>query len=193
MKRHHSGTPVIREVVGVFVDSDPVHAAVDELVSSGFRREDLGLLAGEYTVRQSLGDYYTQINAFADSADAPNTAFVAKESVGDTVHAYIGSLFFAGTTVAGGAAVASAAVLGGGLLAAITGAAAIGAIGAVLGLIIHESDAEELEEQVEEGHLLLFVRVHDSEQEHRATRILNEHTPIEVKLVTAPAPRSEAG
>jgi outer membrane lipoprotein SlyB len=78
-------------------------------------------------------------------------------------------------------------VLGGALLAAVTGAAAIGAVGAVLALIIHESDAEELEEQVEQGHLLLFVRTRDEALEERAVEILRKHTPIEVKVVSAPA------
>jgi hypothetical protein len=179
-------SPVIREAVGAFVDADIAHDAIDELLASGFKHEEMGLLAGEYTVRQSLGDFYTQTNQYSESADAPNTAFVATESVGDTVHAVIGTLFFAGTTVAAGAAVASAGILGGGLAAAVAGVAAIGAIGGVLGGIIHESDAEELEQQIEEGHLLLFVRARDSALEKRAVGILQKHTPIEVKVVTAP-------
>jgi outer membrane lipoprotein SlyB len=187
MTDRQSATADIREAVGAFVDADKIHEAIDELVASGFRYEELGLLAGEFTVRQSLGDFYTQTNQFSDSPDAPNTAFVAKESVGDTVHAFIGTLFFAGSTVGAGAAVASAGILGGGLLAAVTGVAAIGAVGAVLGLIIRESDAEKLEQQVDEGHLLLFVRTRDEEHEKQAVEILERHTPIEVRVVTAPA------
>ena len=187
MNKQQSHNPVIREAVGVFVDADRIHGAMEELVAAGFRHQELGLLASEFAVRESLGDFYTQTNQFADDADAPNTAFVAKESVGDTVHAYLGSLFFAGTTVAAGAAVASAGVLAGGLLAAVTGAAALGAIGAALALIIRESDAEELEQQVEEGHLVLFVRTKDQAHEKRAAEILQRHTPIEVKVVAAPA------
>lgn len=186
MSDRHSGATEIREAVGAFVDADKVHDAIEELLSAGFHHEELGLLAGEYTVRQSLGEFYTQTNTFSGSADAPNTAFVAKESMGDTVHAYLGSLFFAGSTVAAGAAVATAGILGGGLLAAAAGVAAIGAVGTVLGLIIHESDAEELEQQVEEGHLLLFVRTRDAAHEKQAIEILQRHTPIEVKVVSAP-------
>lgn len=177
----------VREAIGVFVGADQVHAAIDDLLSAGFHQEAFGLLAGQYTVRQSLGEFYEQTNRFSDSAEAPNTAFVARESVGDTVHAYIGSLFFAGTTTAAGAVVASAAVLGGGLLAAVAGAAAIGAVGAAMSLIINQSAAEELEQQVEEGHLLLFVRVADAGQEEKAVEILRAHTPIEVRVLDVPA------
>jgi hypothetical protein len=137
MKASHADDPVVREAVGVFVDAQLVHEAIDELLAAGSKHEELGLLAGEYTVRQSLGDFYTQANKYSEGADAAKTAFVAKESVGDTVHALIGTLFFTGSTVAAGAAVASAGILGGGLLAAVAGAAAIGGVGAVLARIIH--------------------------------------------------------
>jgi hypothetical protein len=177
----------IREVVGAFAGAGSIGEAIDELLAAGFKREELGLLAGEHTVREALGAFYLRTNQSADDPEGPNTAFVARESIGDTVHAYLGSLFYAGTTVAAGAAVASAAVLGGALVAAVTGAAALGAIGAALALIIHESDAEELEEQVEEGHLLLFVRARDDLRAKQAAQILIRHTPIEVKTVNAPA------
>lgn len=51
--------PPIREAVGIFFDTKNLREAIDELVSSGFDRAELGLLAGEYTVKQSLGDLYT--------------------------------------------------------------------------------------------------------------------------------------
>lgn len=176
----------IREAIGVFFDADKLHDAVDELLASGFDHHSLGLLAGEHTVRQSLGDFYEQVNEFADDAEAPRMAFVRKESMGDTMHAWAGALFYAGATTAAGAAVASAGVFGGALLAAATGAVAIGAVGAVLALIIHQSDAEYLEQQVDEGHLLLFVRTHDSDQEQRAMRILEKHSGYDVRIHAVP-------
>ena len=178
----------VREAVGIFFDSKHLHEAVDELESSGFDLADLGLLAGQYTVRQQLGEFYNETNESADRPDGPRTAFVANKSMGDTVHALIGGLFFVGTTVASGAIVASAAVLGGGLLAAAGGAAAIlGLTGGALSLIIHQSDAEYLEEQVDEGHLLLFVRTDDSEREKKAVDILSKHGAFDAKVYQVPA------
>ncbi len=181
------GARTIREAVGIFFDSRHLHEAVDELLVGDFDRSQLGLLAGEYTVKSQLGEFYTQINASANQPRGPSTAFVAAQSVGDTVHAYIGSLFFVGTTVASGAIVASAAVLGGGLLAAVSGAAALGVVGAVLSMIIHQSDAEYLEEQVDEGHLLLFVRTEDAAQESAALDVLSKHGAFDAKIYSAPA------
>src|SRR5690606_18369785 len=105
----------------------------------------------------------------------PRMAFVRKKSIGDTVHAWAGALFFAGATTGAGAVVVSAGVLGGALLAAVSGAAAVGAVGAALALVIHQSDAEYLEQQVDEGHLLLFVRTHGEDEERRALDILSRH------------------
>lgn len=192
MAERGSDKKFVREAVGVFAGGSAVQAAIEELIGAGFDRTALGLLASEYAVRETLGDFYARTNEQADDSEAPNTAFVARKSIGDTVHAYLGSLFFAGTTVASGAVVASLAVLGGSLVAAAAGAAAVGAMAGALALIIRQSDAEHLEEQIDEGHLLLFVRTLDPEHESRAIEILSKHTPIEVEVVTAPAQSTAA-
>lgn len=178
--------PPIREAIGVFFDANTLGAALDELLSSNFTRKDIGLLAGEYTVRDALGHLYTEANESAGDPEGPRVAFVRNESIGDTLHALLGSLFFTGATTAAGAAVVSAAVLGGSLLAATTGAAAIAGIGAALGLIIHQSDAEYLEQQVDEGHLLLFVRTRDAAHEKQALDILSRHSAYDVRVHSVP-------
>lgn len=184
--RSKHGAATVREAVGVFFDSDHLHEAVDELVSSGFRYEDLGMLAGEEAVREKLGEFYKEVNQSAEAAEGPRMAFVAKKSMGDTVHAFLGTLFFAGTTAASGAIVASAAVLGGSLLPAVAGAAAIGLAGGAMAAIIHQGDAEHLEEQLDEGHLLLFVRARNAEEEKKAVEILSRHGGFEARIYEAP-------
>jgi hypothetical protein len=183
------GAAGVRETVGIFFDVDHLKAAIDELVDEGFSRSEIGLLAGEHTVQRALGDFYVRTNEFASSAKAPCTAFVGNESVDDTLHALLGGLFFYGVTTAAGAAVASAAVLGGAALAAVSGVAAVGAAGAAMGLIIHKSDANYLEEQVDEGHLLLFVRTNDVEREQEAIAILSRHGAYDAKVYSVAACR----
>jgi hypothetical protein len=190
MKPSESTEPV-REAVGVFFKADSLEAAIGELLSSGFDDEHVGLLAGEHTVRQDLGHLYTDTNASLGNPEAPRVAFVRNESMGDTVHAWVGGLFFAGATAAGGTAVVSAAVLGGAVLAALAGVAAVGAVGAVLAMIIHQSDAEYLEEQIDEGHVLLFVRTLDPERERLALEILARHSKFDVKVYTVQSPSPE--
>jgi hypothetical protein len=129
---------------------------------------------------------YEDANQSAGDPDGPRLAFVRKGSMGDALHAWLGSLFFAGATTAAGAAVVSAAVLGGSLLAAGAGALALGGIGAALALIIHEGDAEYLEQQVDEGHLLLFVRTRDGAPEKLALEILTRHAAYDARIHSVP-------
>jgi outer membrane lipoprotein SlyB len=86
-----------------------------------------------------------------------------------------------------GAAVATGAIFGGALLAAVAGAVGVGAIGALISGIIHQSDAEYLEEQIDEGHLLLFVRVNDPAQEKLAVAILTRHSGYDARVHEVPA------
>jgi hypothetical protein len=48
-------TTTIREAVGVFHDPASLQEAIDELLSSGFDRAELSLLAGEHAVEEKLG------------------------------------------------------------------------------------------------------------------------------------------
>lgn len=187
MKPSDDATPV-REAVGIFFDARHLHDAIDELEASGFGHHEIGLLAGEHTVRQALGHVYEQANEAAETPDGPRMAFVRKESLGDGFRTWAGGLVFVGATATGGAAVASAGVLGGALTAATAGAAAVGAVSAaVLGLIIRKSDAEHLEEQVDEGHLLLFVRTRTAGHEQKAVEILSKHCGSDVRVHEVPA------
>lgn len=76
-----------------------------------------------------------------------------------------------------------AAVLGGALLAAVAGAAAMGATSGAMSLVIRQNEAEHLEQQVDEGHMLLFVRAPGSAEEARAVDILSRHGAFEARLI----------
>ena len=185
-----SKQPGPREAVGVFMDADDLKRAGQELLKNGFDRTALGILAGKEAVEKSLGDLYVRANAFSAHPDAPHMALVRHESMGATVHAWLGGLSLAGTTALGAVAVASSAVLGGALVAAAAGAATVGSIGMVMRAIIHEDDAEHLQEQVDNGRLLLFARTHTSDEERRATQILSKNNALEAKVYDVPVPSS---
>jgi outer membrane lipoprotein SlyB len=187
MSTRNNDKQPVREVVGIFFDVKHLEATIKDLRASGFEHDQLGLLASEFAVEKSLGELYTRTNKHHDVSHAPATAFVKNNSVGDTFRALEGGLFFTGTTVAMGAAVATGAIFGGALLAAVAGAVGVGAIGALISGIIHQSDAEYLEEQIDEGHLLLFVRVNDPAQEKLAVAILTRHSGYDARVHEVPA------
>lgn len=174
--------PDIHEAVGIFFDSHGLERCIQDLRSAGFTRDEIGMLAGRTTILDKLSHIYEQVNAANASPDAPDVAFVTRESKGDTIHMMAGSLSMLGAAVTGGAVVASAGILGGALAAAVATGAVFSGIGALLAHIIHQSDADYLEEQIEEGHLLLFVRVHTPVEEKVALDILKRDAAFDPKV-----------
>lgn len=179
--------PAIREAVGVFFNPDHLRDALTDLLAQGFGSDELGLLASEQVVARSLGELYARTNENPHSPRAPAIAFVGRESTGNATNTLGGSLFFVGTSGVAGAVVASSAVLGGALLAAIGGVVGVGIVGALATMMIHQSDAEYLQQQVDEGHMLLFVRMADSSREQQAMNILTRHSGVDVKMYVVPA------
>jgi len=168
------------------MDADDLKRAGEELLRTGFDRTRLGILAGKEAVEKSLGDLYVRANAFSKHPDAPHMELVRHESMGATLHAWLGGLSLAGTTALGAVAVASAAVFGGALIAAAAGAATIGSIGVVMSAIIHENDAEHLQQQIDNGRLLLFATTHTADEERLATEILSKNNALEAKVYDVP-------
>ena len=177
--------PTVREAVGIFHNAESLRGAIEALLTSGFTSDEIGLLASEQVVEQSLGDLYVRTNATSDSPDAPAIAFVRREAVGDATRTHSGGLMFVGASGAAGAVVASSALLGGALLPAVGAVVGVGLVGAFVASFIHQSDAEYLQQQVDEGQLLLFVRV-DDDREREALDILQRHSGLDVRIYEVP-------
>ena len=71
------------EVVGVFDDPDTLQAAIDDLLTAGFDRSELSLLAGEEAVEQKLGHAYKKAAEVEDDITLPRAAYVSTEARGD--------------------------------------------------------------------------------------------------------------
>jgi hypothetical protein len=64
----------VREAVGVFNRPEDLQAAIDELLSSGFDRAELSLLASEHAEEEKLGHRYERVSALADEPTDPREA-----------------------------------------------------------------------------------------------------------------------
>jgi outer membrane lipoprotein SlyB len=170
------------EAVGVFHDHDRMVEAVDALMSSGFDRSQFSVLAGGKTVERKLGHRYRKVAELEDNPNVPRKAYVAEESIGDAEGALIGGFLYVGATAATGAVVAT----GGALAAVIAAAAVAGGIGALIGgvlaTLIAENHAIYLQEQLDNGGFLLWVRLRDTDQETKATEILRRHSGEDVHV-----------
>lgn len=174
------------EAVAVFENAETLQAAIDELLSSGFDRAELSLLAGENAVEQKLGHAYRKVEELEDDGSIPRAAYVSTESIGDAEGGLVGGLMYVGATVAAGAVVAT-----GGTLAAVIAAAALAGgagalIGSVLAKLVGDHHAHRIQEQLDHGGLLLWVRTRDETHERRATEILSKHSAHDVHIHALP-------
>lgn len=171
-----------REAVGIFHSPDDFQDAIDELLSSGFHRAELSLLASEAAIVEKLGHRYAKVDVLADDPEVPRAAYVSTEAIGDAEGGIIGGLVYVGATVAAGAVVAS----GGTLLAVIAGVALAGGVGGLIGSVLAkwlgDHHARYLQEQLERGGLLLWVRTRDSAREERAVEILTKYSAKKVHV-----------
>ena len=177
----------IREAVCVFNRPEDLQDAIDELLSSGFHRAELSLLASEHAVEEKLGHRYEKVNALADHPTVPRAAYVSTEAIGDAEGGLIGGLMYVGAVAGAGAIVAS-----GGTLAAIIAATAVaggagGLVGSILAKWLGNHHAHRLQEQLDQGGLLLWVRTWTAEDERRAITVLRKHSGREVHVHALPS------
>jgi hypothetical protein len=173
---------IVREAVAVFDSAETLQAAMDELLSSGFHRSQISLLAREDQIRSKLGRQYRKVQDLQDHPGVPRAAYVSTEAIGDGQGALIGSLAYVGAGVLMGPVAAV-----GGTLAAIASAAAFGGgagalIGTWLAKILGAQHAQRTQEHLAQGGLLLWVRILEAKEEEDALRILRKHEGQSVHL-----------
>jgi hypothetical protein len=167
-------TETVREVVGVFHDQESFLSAIDDLLSAGFDRAELSLLASDEAIEQKLGHAYERVQELEDDGNVPRVAFLDNDSLAEAKTGIIGGLAYVGALAAAIAA-AAAAGSGGGLL----GAWGVRHLG--------EKRAKQLQRQLEHGGLLLWVHIRDAAHETRAIDILKQHGADDVHGHDLPA------
>ncbi len=174
----------VSEAVAVFDDVSELDAAVEDLREAGFAKDAISLLASEDSVIRKLGHRYERVEEMEDEARAPRVVYKTRGSIGESEDVIIGSLTYLPAVVAAGIVVASAGVVA----AAITGTAIGGAlIGTVLARWLDKHHAERLQEQLDRGGLLLWVRTPDPDSQRRALEILTRHSAHDVHIHQLPA------
>lgn len=174
------------EAVGVFDDASTFQAAIDELLSSGFDRAEISLLANEHVIGEKLGHMYRKVEDAEDDTSVPRAAYVSTEAIGDAEGGLIGGLLYVGAVVAAGSIVASGGTLAGAITGAAVAGGAGGLIGSILAKFVGDHHAHYLQEQLDHGGLLLWVRTRDGAHEKRAEEILSKHSAHDVHLHELP-------
>lgn len=181
-------TGSVREAVGVFETAEVLQEAIDDLMSSGFDRAELSLLASESAVDSKLGHKFERVSELEDDASAPRRCYVSTESVGDAEGGLIGGLLYVGAVASAGAVVASGGALATAIAAAAVAGGTGGLIGSILAGLLGEWHAHRVQEQLDRGGVLLWVRTRDADHEQSAVEILKRHTGRDVHVHEVPAP-----
>ena len=180
-----SGAAKVREAVAVFDDVSSLESAVDDLRAAGFAKDQISLLAGHETVEQTLGHMYQRVEEMEDDPAAPRTAFVSGKSMDARENRLLGSLTILPTMIAAGTVVATA----GAVAAAVVATAVAGALlGTVFAHWMDRRHADWLQEQLDRGGILIWVRTPTEEDERRALAVLTRYSAHDVHIHEIPVP-----
>lgn len=177
-----------REAVGVFRDFRSLQAAADELLTAGFDRSALSLLADPETVRRKRGRAFTNVRDAEDDTAAPFRAYAGLDSRFEAEGALIGGIAYVT------AMTAALAIAGHGLSldVHIFWVAVASAVGGVVGLclaqFVEHRYRRYLRSLVAAGGLLLWVRAPDDAHEQHALDILRRHGGSDVHAHDLPVP-----
>ncbi|WP_197460214.1 hypothetical protein [Sphingorhabdus sp. M41] len=180
-------TPTVREAVGVFQSERALQTAVDDLLSHGFDRAELSLLAPVSSVEKELGHSFASVKELEDDAAVPTTAYVSTDVIGDAEGGVFGGFIYVGALATLTAVVASGGAIGAAIIAAAAGGIGGGAIGAILARIIGQHHADYVADQLERGGLLLWIRTWNAADEKHAVEILVDHSGSDVHVHELPA------
>lgn len=173
---------VVREVVGAFRSAEWLEDAITELGSKGWDKSEMSLLAQEGVFQPGIPAHGHDMHQAADEPELKRSPVVEDEDVrqGRTLATSLAAV------VAAFAASGATILTGGGALAAMIGAAAAGggaaAAANTIGRWISGSRSDFLRDQIDQGGILLWVKVQGTAQENEASEILRRHGANDVHV-----------
>ncbi|MBL8687706.1 MAG: hypothetical protein JNL04_01325 [Rhodospirillaceae bacterium] len=178
---------VVREVVGAFRSADWLEDAITDLASSGWDKSEMSLLGQEGVFQPGIPAHGQDMHRAADEPEVKRSPVVEEEDVrqGRTLATSLAAV------IAAFAASGATILTGGGALAAVVGAAAAGGGAAAamntIGRWISGSRSDFLRDQIDQGGILLWVKVQTAAQEAQASEILRRHGATDVHVHEIPA------
>ena len=163
---------LVRVAVGVFCSRSDLELAIDQLLTESFDRADIDVLADIDVVARRWGLATVPTEELGDVPGAPRRALVRRDDARLMTIAVFQLLFLVGAFAGGTIAVA----YGGGVPVPLVAAVVVGTITGLIGVGIARARFRTFEDRIEDalatGGIVVWVRVHDREQESRAPEIL---------------------
>ena len=176
----------VHEAVGTFDDVDSLQAAMDDLQTCGFMRQEISVLADDDVIKHKRGSTYERTEDAADDPSAPRTTFTPNETIGEAegiaiaIPLYIMAVIASGFMIASGSSVIAAVAAG--IFAGITGAA----LGSIFAMRINKHHKQYIQNQIDRGGLLLWVHLRSVKLEKKAMRVLRKNDGHDVHVHEIP-------
>jgi len=172
----------IPEAVGVFGDFDTLQQAIYDLMIAGFSRYDISLLGGRKEMEEKLGSSFWTAKELEDNPKAPRAAFVSEEAMGELEGAIAGGFFFLGSYIAMLAMLNPLSTLAASIAAIAIGGGPAAVLGTLLARRVDQHHRDYYKDQIENGGILVWVRVSDPEKQRLAVQIMKEHSGKDVHV-----------
>ncbi len=179
----HYATPLprttVREAVGLFDSIEALQRALNDLEENGFRREEISVLASEDEVRAKLSAQRPDLHDIMENPATPRAVFIPQEVLREGMASLIGVPLYFGAAMGAlviliNAAVDSArwpVVLFGALIGGLMGAA----IGGAGSLLVRRWWQYNIQRQLNNGGMVVWVNISMPEQEPRAWHVLSRN------------------
>jgi hypothetical protein len=169
-----------RTILALYDDLATAQGAITELVSAGFSRENISIVA-----RDATGEYSRHMALYPAEGMDDHVGPIEGSAFGAAVGALTGALVaLAALVIPGIGPVIAAGPLAAGLAGAATGAIAGGATGGIVGgllnLGVSSDEASYYAEGVRRGGTLVSATVAD-EWANRVQAIMDRHNPVDIQ------------
>jgi hypothetical protein len=165
----------VREAVGVVHSREQLEKLVERLTTSGFDRAAINLMASQDAILRKLGTIYLDPAGAADAPGVPRRKLVMPSDETGLTALIFGTLITIGTMGAALPIVASGGALAAAIVAGVVGGAAAGGIAKVIkDRIVGQSYDVDLENELRQGGLVIFVRVRNPEREAKALSLMRD-------------------
>ena len=185
---HAPQTGGMTEAVGLFDDPLAMERAVEELLTEGFDQYDVSVLGSERVIREQLAHRVIDTAQLADDPEAPRGAYPNPEARTEGRGAIAGMLGYAGAVTAAGLVFATGGAAVPAVAAALLAGGGAAAAGFGLGKALDSRFVDHFESQVDQGGIIVWVRITDPAHQDTATRILSDHGAHDVHVHTLPPP-----
>lgn len=177
---HHAVPGMFKEAVGLFSNVSDLQNAIRTLEGSAFPRQDISVMGSREDLEKIFGQKTVDPLFAMDSEYTPRQAPSRPEEQTIGSAALIGGGVYVG-------AMAMALTAGAVAFPALIGAVAIGglgggSIGAILTKVLGDRYNDHIEQQIQKGGLLLWVRTPDEQKERLALTILRQYRADQIHI-----------